>query len=87
MFGSTFCHEEQHEQILCPQCDLVVSVPELAQGTMATVHVVNTLLTARWRQIFISLWPWRLVHYLWLLMASPLILSVWKWQELPITLL
>ncbi|EMH9442249.1 membrane integrity-associated transporter subunit PqiA [Proteus mirabilis] len=50
--GQHSCHEEQHEQILCPQCDLVVSVPELAQGTKATCPRCHTLLTARWRQPF-----------------------------------
>ncbi|OAT22885.1 membrane integrity-associated transporter subunit PqiA [Proteus myxofaciens] len=45
-------HEHIHEQILCPQCDLVVSVPELVQGTKATCPRCHTVLISRWRQPF-----------------------------------
>ncbi|AYY80065.1 MULTISPECIES: membrane integrity-associated transporter subunit PqiA [Proteus] len=50
--GQQHRHEHKHKQILCPQCDLVVSVPELVQGTKATCPRCHTMLIARWRQPF-----------------------------------
>ena len=43
------CSHEPHETVLCPQCDLVVDVPVLAQGSKATCPCCQTTLIAQWR--------------------------------------
>ncbi len=45
----TLCSHNHHEHVLCSQCDMLVAVPELAQGTKATCPRCHTLLTAKWR--------------------------------------
>ncbi|HCM63846.1 MAG TPA: membrane integrity-associated transporter subunit PqiA [Morganella sp. (in: Bacteria)] len=43
-------HSHDSDMVLCPQCDLVVDVPELARGTKAECPRCHTHLTARWRE-------------------------------------
>lgn len=42
-------HDHHHENILCPQCDNLVAVPELEQGSKATCPRCHTVLVAKWR--------------------------------------
>ncbi|MBD2811643.1 membrane integrity-associated transporter subunit PqiA [Xenorhabdus sp. Vera] len=41
----------QHDKlVLCPQCDMLVAVPDLEQGKKAVCPRCNTLLTAKWKE-------------------------------------
>ncbi|CAG9412432.1 membrane integrity-associated transporter subunit PqiA [Providencia alcalifaciens] len=43
------CSHEPHEHVLCPQCDMMVAVPELEQGSKATCPRCETTLISKWR--------------------------------------
>ncbi|HHE6467686.1 TPA: membrane integrity-associated transporter subunit PqiA [Providencia rettgeri] len=43
------CNHESHEHVLCPQCDMLVAVPELEQGSKATCPRCETTLVSKWR--------------------------------------
>ncbi|HHR5881892.1 TPA: membrane integrity-associated transporter subunit PqiA [Providencia alcalifaciens] len=43
------CSHEPHEHVLCPQCDMMVAVPELEQGNKATCPRCETTLISKWR--------------------------------------
>lgn len=43
------CSHESHEHVLCTQCDMLVAVPELEQGTKATCPRCHTTLVSKWR--------------------------------------
>ncbi|ENG4186565.1 MAG: membrane integrity-associated transporter subunit PqiA [Providencia rettgeri] len=43
------CTHESHEHVLCPQCDMLVAVPELEQGSKATCPRCETTLVSKWR--------------------------------------
>lgn len=43
------CSHESHEHVLCTQCDMLVAVPELEQGSKATCPRCNTTLISKWR--------------------------------------
>ena len=46
------CAHHSHDSVtvLCPQCDLVVEIPELERGTKAECPRCHTHLAARWRE-------------------------------------
>ena len=43
------CSHESHEHVLCTQCDMLVAVPELEQGSKATCPRCETTLISKWR--------------------------------------
>ncbi|WP_265524426.1 membrane integrity-associated transporter subunit PqiA [Providencia rustigianii] len=43
------CSHASHEHVLCPQCDMMVAVPDLEQGNKATCPRCETTLISKWR--------------------------------------
>ncbi|OTA14968.1 paraquat-inducible protein A [Xenorhabdus vietnamensis] len=44
-------NNHQHDKlVLCPQCDMLVAVPDLEQGKKAVCPRCNTLLAAKWKE-------------------------------------
>ncbi len=44
-------NNHQHDKlVLCPQCDMLVAVPDLEQGRKAVCPRCSTLLTAKWKE-------------------------------------
>lgn len=49
MCSHNHLNESCHNKILCPQCDLLVALPVLEQGTKASCPRCHTVLSAKWK--------------------------------------